>query len=124
MRVISLKKLRSFWQDPRNANAEVPLRAWYRVVRHADWKNFADVKATYNATDQTGNKVIFDVGGNKFRLIAVIDYERHKLFVRHVLTHKEYETGNWKKDTFGTDWGRAGQPRGQTARARPRKKKR
>ncbi len=104
MHVISVKKLRDFWRDPRNAHAEEPLRAWYQVVSHAEWANPADVKATYNTADFVGNKVVFDIGGNKYRLIAVIDFERHKLFVRFVLTHKEYDKGNWKKDAFGSYW--------------------
>jgi mRNA interferase HigB len=93
MRVISVKKLRDFWQSPGNAAAEVSLRAWYRTVKHADWENFADVKATYGTADQVkkSRKVVFDIGGNKFRLIAVIDYARHKVFVRAVMDHKEYD---------------------------------
>ena len=105
MRIISFKKLREFYQTPGNEEAEPPLRAWYQVVRRADWRNFGDVRATYNTVDQeTGTRrVIFDIGGNKYRLIAVIDYERHKIFIRFVLNHKEYLKGKWKKDTFGAD---------------------
>jgi mRNA interferase HigB len=107
MRVISEKKLREFWQAPGNAAAETPLRAWAQFVRRANWQRFADIKATYNAVDKEkgGPRVIFDIGGNKYRLIAVIDYERHKVFVRFALTHKEYDKEKWKTDTFGTDWG-------------------
>jgi mRNA interferase HigB len=123
MRVISVKKLRDFWQSPGNAEAEVPLRAWYRTVKHADWENFADVKATYGTADQVkkSRKVVFDIGGNKFRLIAVIDYERQKVFVRAVMDHKEYDRGRWKTDTFGEDWGKpaGGKERGQTKGRQP-----
>jgi mRNA interferase HigB len=104
MRVISVKKLREFWEDPQNRGAESPLRAWYQTVRAADWTCFADVRQTYATADLVGNKVVFDIGGNKYRLIAVIDYEGHKVFVRHVLTHKDYDKGQWKKDTFGENW--------------------
>jgi mRNA interferase HigB len=103
MRVISKAKLRKFWEDPGHPRAEEPLRSWYRVVLAADWRCPADVKGTYNTADLVGAKVVFDVGGNKYRLIAVIDYERHKVLVRHVLAHKEYDRGHWKKDTFGED---------------------
>src|SRR5687768_16756392 len=99
MRVISGKKLRQFWQDPKNPDSEAPLRAWYQVVTNADWSNSNDLRATYNTADFGRNKVVFDVGGNKFRLIAVIDYARHKVFIRHVLTHREYDKGAWKRDT-------------------------
>jgi mRNA interferase HigB len=104
VRVISVKKLRAFWEDSRNGAAESPLRAWVQVVKAADWSCFADVRLTYSAADAVGNKIIFDIGGNKYRLIAVIDYEGHKVFVRHVLTHKDYDKRQWKEDTFGEDW--------------------
>jgi mRNA interferase HigB len=104
MRVISVKKLREFWEDPKNPDAESPLRTWYHTVRAADWARFADVRRTYATADPVGNKVVFDVGGNKYQLIAVIDYEGHKVFVRHVLSHKDYDKGLWKKDPFGDDW--------------------
>lgn len=54
--------------------------------------------------DPVGRKLVFNIGGNKFRLVAVIDDERHKVFVRAVLDHKEYDKGEWKQDTFGDDW--------------------
>lgn len=104
MRVISPKKLRLFWREPRNAGSETVLRAWYQVVRATDWTCFADVRNTYRAADLVGNKVVFNIGGNKYRVIAVIDYAGRKLFIRFVLTHAEYDAGNWKSDTFGEDW--------------------
>lgn len=104
MRVISQKKLREFWNNPRHAGSEQSLRAWYQTVKNADWAHFADVRNTCGTADLVGNKVIFDVGGNKYRLIAVIDYESHKLFVRFVLTHEEYDAEQWKGDSFGADW--------------------
>ena len=104
MRVISIKKLRAFWDDPQNPGAESPLRTWYQTVKAADWSSFADVRRMYTTADQVGHRVVFDIGGNKYRLIAVIDYEGHKVFVRHVRKHKDYDKGQWKRDTFGADW--------------------
>jgi mRNA interferase HigB len=86
VRVISLKKLREFWSEPNKRDAETPLRAWNQTVLSADWTCFADVRKTYAAADPVGNKVVFDIGGNKYRLIAVVDYQRHKVFVRDVLS--------------------------------------
>jgi mRNA interferase HigB len=100
MHVISLKKLRDFWNDPRNPNSEEALKAWYQVVKRARWQRFADIKRTYNSVDQVGTKTVFDVGGNHFRVIAVVDYDGHKLFIRAVLNHKDYDKGRWKKDRF------------------------
>jgi mRNA interferase HigB len=126
MRVISLKKLRDFWNRPGNAAAEVPLRAWYRTVKQAEWENFADVKATYRTADQVkkSRKLVFDVGGNQFRLIAVIDYDRYKVFVRAVMDHKEYDKGNWRKDIFGEDWDKPAAKKGpEPSSRRPRRPK-
>jgi mRNA interferase HigB len=102
--VISMKRLKDFWENPRHPEAEKALRWWYQQVRHALWNTPADVKATFNTADQVGRKMIFDVGGNKYRIIAVIDYEGHKVFIRFVLDHHEYDRGYWKKDTFGATW--------------------
>jgi mRNA interferase HigB len=79
-------------------NAKPPLEAWYQIARHAEWNNFADVRNTFPAADLVGRFVVFDIGGNKFRLIAVIHYNRRKLYVRHVLTHAEYDKEKWKED--------------------------
>jgi mRNA interferase HigB len=102
--VISIKKLRDFWTNPRHPDAETPLRWWYQQVRAAFWETPADVKRTFNTVDFIGRKMIFDVGGNKYRVIAVADFEGHKVFIRFVLDHKEYDKQGWKKDTFGENW--------------------
>jgi mRNA interferase HigB len=104
MMVISIKRLRDFWQDPKYPHAEEPLRAWHQITAKANWTCFADVRATFGGADPVGNKVVFDIGGNKYRIIAVIDYEHHRVFIRAVMDHKEYDRGNWKKDDFGEDW--------------------
>jgi mRNA interferase HigB len=102
--VISIKRLQDFWEAPGNPDAERALRWWYQQVRQALWETPAGARATFNTTDQFGRKTVFDVGGNKYRVIAVIDYERHKVFIRFVLDHKAYDERRWKKDAFGEDW--------------------
>lgn len=104
MWVISEKILREFWNDPKYKQSKTALSAWHKNVRNAKWANFAEVKDTYNSVDKYENKIIFDVGGNKYRVIAVIDFKAHKVFIRAVLDHKEYDEGKWKDDTFGEDW--------------------
>ena len=96
MHVISLSPLREFWR--RHPDAERPLRRWYRTVTKVEWKSVADVQATYATADQVERFTVFDIGGNKYRLIAVIHFNRGKVFVRHVLTHREYDLGKWKDD--------------------------
>ncbi len=93
MRIISKKKLREFWEE--HPKAKSALETWYQVVRHAEWDNFHDVRQTFNTADQVGHLTVFDIGGNKFRLIAAIHFNRGKVFVRHVLTHSEYDEGKW-----------------------------
>ena len=70
------------------------LDQWYRLSKRVHWHNFADVKACFPATDKVGDKYVFDVGGNKLRLIAAIHFTHERVFVRAVLTHKEYDKGD------------------------------
>lgn len=96
MHVISLKALRQFWAA--HPSSERPLRAWYKAVLRAVWADFGEVRALYPHADQVGKFTVFNIGGNKYRLIAVIHYDRHKVYIRHVLTHAEYDEGKWKED--------------------------
>jgi mRNA interferase HigB len=96
MYVISRKKLREFWSE--HARARRPLETWYRFARQAEWETFDDVKAVFPHADRYKRFVIFDIGGNKYRLVAVIHYNRRKVFVRHVLTHADYTRGDWKNE--------------------------
>ena len=68
-----------------------PLQAWRKIVESGDFANFAQLKASMNATDRVGDFYVFDIGGNKFRVIAAIHFNRQMLFVRHVFTHAEYD---------------------------------
>jgi mRNA interferase HigB len=96
MHVISKKKLREFWE--RNPKARPSLEAWYQVAKHAEWTTFADVRRAFNSADQVGRFTVFNIGGHKYRLIAVIHFNRAKLFIRHVLTHADYDLAKWKDD--------------------------
>jgi mRNA interferase HigB len=94
LNIISKRTLRAFWVI--HPDARTLLLAWHMVVEHAEWKTFADVRATYPSADQVGRFTVFNIGGNKYRLIAVIHFNRAKVYVRHVLTHAEYDRGAWK----------------------------
>jgi mRNA interferase HigB len=96
VRIISRKALRAFWAA--HPDAESPLRQWEAVVKRAYWRDWADVKATYGTADKVENHLVFNVGGNKYRLIAAVSYPKGKLYIQHVLTHKEYDRGTWKDD--------------------------
>jgi mRNA interferase HigB len=88
MRIISEKTIRKFWL--KNRDAEMAMREWMTAVRQTDWQSFADVRQTFNHADVYKNCTIFDVGGNKYRIIAKINYRKHTVFIRFVLTHDEY----------------------------------
>ena len=101
MRIISKRRLREFWQ--RHADAELPLQAWWRIVgdRDVHWRHIHDVKATFAGVDGFNLPcgvpvVVFNVGGNKYRLVARIDYDYARVFVKAVLTHKQYDAESWK----------------------------
>ena len=89
MHVISRRALREFWQL--HPLAKEPLAAWYRLVRSAAFVDFNAVRKTFPAADYVRPYTIFDVGGNKFRVIVVIQYSRRRIYVRQVLTHAAYD---------------------------------
>lgn len=92
MRVISNKALRSFSATHPNANE--PIQAWRKIIESRSFANFAEVKATFNHVDKVTYYYVFDIGGNKFRIVAAIHFNNQIVYVRHVFTHKEYD--KWK----------------------------
>ncbi len=99
MRVISRKALRYFARS--HADASAPLSGWLKLVRHGRFQSLAEFKRTFGSVDMVPVKgrdfYVFNIGGNKYRLIAAIHFNTQKLFVRHILTHSDYDTGRWKK---------------------------
>ena len=96
MHVITSKKLREFWQD--HPDAETPLRAWLREAENSSWENFAAVRKSYPHADLVGHLTVFNVGGNKYRLVVAVHHNRNTIYVRHVLTHRGYDKGAWKNE--------------------------
>lgn len=96
MRVISREKLK----QAANVHAELApsLDAWYRIAKKAEWASMADLRATWSSADIFGECTIFNIKGNKYRLIAWINYQTKKIFIRNVLTHAAYTKGGWKSD--------------------------
>lgn len=92
MRIIAVSTLRAFWSRPGRGDAEQPLRAWVHIVRAAKWSKPPDVKAMFGSADILRNgRAIFDIGGNKYRLVAAIHYRGKRVYVRFIGTHKEYD---------------------------------
>lgn len=96
MHVITRKRLNDFATS--HPHARSALAQWYSLIRKTRFQNFVHLRQTFPAADIVGKFTVFDIGGNKVRLIAAIHYNRGKLYIRHVLTHEEYDRGNWKKD--------------------------
>lgn len=89
MHVISRRALRDFGDN--HPAARVPLAAWYRAMRRGDFADFSSVRKTFGTVDRVAPYTVFDVGGNKFRLIVAIHYNCKRVYVRHVFTHAEYD---------------------------------
>ena len=89
MRLISNRSLREF--ALRYPQADAPLQAWRRLIERNRFSGFADLKVLFQAVDKAGEFFVFNVGGNKFRVIAAIHFNTQELYVRHVFTHAEYD---------------------------------
>ncbi len=94
MHIITRKRLNEFvakYPDTKSA-----LSRWYKSMKSGSFKSFAELRGQFPSADQVGNLTVFNIGGNKVRLIAAIHYNRQKLYIRAVLTHSEYDQGKWK----------------------------
>lgn len=73
------------------------LSGWYQAMKAASFTNFSELKAAFNSVDKVEHLYVFDIGGNKLRLIAAIHFNTGKVFIREILTHSEYDKGKWKE---------------------------
>jgi mRNA interferase HigB len=100
MRPISPRRVNTFIDG--HPDSESSLRTWFKVVKKALWSNFAEVKADFPSASIVGNCVVFNISGNKYRLISKIVYAngefKGRLYIKEILPHKEYDTGKWKHD--------------------------
>lgn len=94
MKIISNSALRAFAAE--YPQAEVPLQGWRRVMEKNRFANWAELKTAFNTVDKVGELVVFDIGGNKFRLIAYIRFEKQIVYIKAVLSHQDYDKGAWK----------------------------
>ena len=89
MHVISLKMLRDFWQ--KHPPAEAALRQWHTIVEQANFKDFGQVKQFFNSADFVPPYVVFDIGGNNYRVVVIVRYRAKRIYVRKVMTHREHD---------------------------------
>ena len=90
MRIIAKRALRVFWE--RHPQAKGPLEAWHQEVARAEWAHPSAVKAQFNSASLLpDNRVVFNIGGNKYRLVVKINYAFHIMYIRFVGSHREYD---------------------------------
>lgn len=94
MKLISNKALREFAQE--HADADQPLQDFKHLLEKGCYANFSELKATFASVDKVGERFVFNIGGNKYRLIAGIAFKPALLWVKAVLTHAEHDKGDWK----------------------------
>jgi mRNA interferase HigB len=94
MHVISYKRIRLF--STAHKDSEAPLRAWYSIVKKAKWQNLAELKQVYPSADLVDRYIVFNIKGNKYRLIAHVVFRSQTIFVVAIITHEEYDLGKWK----------------------------
>lgn len=95
MHIITKTRLVEFWTG--HPNAESPLKEWYRIVSKTDFADFNELKATFRSADYVAPYTVFNIGGNKYRLIVKMEYSYRSAYIRAVLTHAEYDKNKWKE---------------------------
>jgi len=93
--IISRKRLNEFAE--KYPEAKSSLAHWYRLAKRLNFSNLAELRQTFPSADQVGTLTVFNIGGNKIRLIAAIHYNRKKIYIRAVLTHTEYDEQRWRE---------------------------
>ena len=95
MHIITRKRLNKYAE--KHPDAKSSLQHWYELMKSKDFTSFADLRSVFPSADQVGKLTVFNIGGNKVRLIAAIYYNRRTIYIRAVLTHDEYDEGKWKE---------------------------
>jgi mRNA interferase HigB len=96
MWIISKSRLREFWESPGKDDSKSQLTSWYAVVSKAKWQTFAELKGTYGNASLVGDCVVFNVAGNKYRLVTRVRFLQHKVFILKIMSHEEYDKSKWK----------------------------
>ena len=95
MHVITRKRLNEFAH--KYTDTKSSLARWHAIMRKGRFLNFSQLRETFPHADQVGKFTVFNIAGNKVRLIAAIHYNRNKIYIRHVLARQEYDAGKWKE---------------------------
>jgi mRNA interferase HigB len=98
MHVISFRILREYIKN--HADSQEVLNNWYKIASKAQWSNLVEVQQVFPKAEAVGNFTVFNIKGNKYRLIVSIDYEGQLIYIKYILTHAEYNKDNWKNDPY------------------------
>jgi mRNA interferase HigB len=93
--VITRKRLNDFAK--KHPSSKSALQNWYKLIKKREFGSFSELRETFPSADQVGKLTVFNIGGNKVRLIAAVHYNRRKVYIRAVMTHEEYDEGRWKE---------------------------
>jgi mRNA interferase HigB len=96
--VVSRKILRDFCET--HADSCDALFAWYRSASKVQWQNLAEVQSLYSTAEAVGNFTVFNIKDNKYQLIVDIVYSSRQIYIKHILTHAEYDKDKWKNDPY------------------------
>jgi mRNA interferase HigB len=95
MHIITRKRLLEF--SEKHPDSSESLDRWYRIIKRSSYDKFSELRNTFPQADKVGNFIVFNIGGNKYRLIAYIVFQTKKVYIRQILTHSEYDKDKWKE---------------------------
>lgn len=98
MHVISYRKIREFAQ--KHTSSSSALDNWYKIASKAHWRNLIEVQSVFPSAEAVSNFTVFNIKGNKYRLIVSIDYQHQLIYIKYILTHADYDKNYWKNDPY------------------------
>lgn len=98
MHVISYRRFREYSES--HADVRDAINNWYKIASSANWSNLVEVQSVFPKAEAVGNFTVFNIKGNKYRLIVSIDYEKRLIYIKYILTHAKYDQEEWKNDPY------------------------
>jgi mRNA interferase HigB len=98
MHLIAISRLRK--DADKFPDIDIQIEDWNEIVKVASWQNLTEVQQTYSSAEAVGNFTVFNIKGNRYRLIVSINYSRQLIYFKYFLTHAEYDKDNWKNDPY------------------------
>jgi mRNA interferase HigB len=91
---MSRKSLIQFWE--KHPDSKTAPARWFKIIKTTEFQSFSELREVFQSADKVQDQIIFNIGGNKYRLIASVHFNRGKVYIRHILTHTEYDRGDWQ----------------------------